>query len=83
MHPHVTEIVPKARLHKGASVLVKRLARRPQYIVDDRWNLGGFALTIDRAPLQVQPLLTTGFTIAACQGVISTVAFASQDSRRL
>jgi hypothetical protein len=39
-----------------------------------------FALIVDRASLQSQPLLTTGFTLAAWHGLIPTSACVLQQA---
>jgi hypothetical protein len=36
MHPHLPEVLAEARLHKGASRRVQRLAWAMQHFVDDR-----------------------------------------------
>src|SRR5205807_5303951 len=41
MHTHLTEIMPEARLHKGACTLIERLApATTQHLVDERRGAG-------------------------------------------
>src|SRR5436305_913883 len=45
VHPHIAEVVAKARFHKCTRSRIERLARRAQYLMDDRgrdgWTCAG------------------------------------------
>src|SRR5215510_15658474 len=45
MHAHLAEVVPEARLHERARLGIKRLARRPQHVVDTAGNRRGLGAT--------------------------------------
>jgi hypothetical protein len=75
MHPHLTEVVPKTRLHEGAGRWIQWLAGGAKNFVDDWRHLGRFH-RIDGFALQLIVLTLRTFAAAS---VIPTRALALQE----
>ncbi|MEN6428241.1 MAG: hypothetical protein ABFE13_23065 [Phycisphaerales bacterium] len=69
MHSHAAEVVHEPRLEEGTGTgeVIKRLAGRPEHIVNNRWCDGKFALIVDataQTPSRTAELDTLVFSTA-------------------
>src|SRR3954466_9626587 len=77
VHTHLTEIIVKARLHKGSSTSIERLTRRAQYLMDYARhirNIKAIPLPALQALLFLPALLALSST-----GVLATRALPLKD----
>jgi hypothetical protein len=51
MHLHLAKIMAEARLEESPRDRIKRLARRPQYFVHNRWH---FCVTVHPSPASAE-----------------------------
>jgi hypothetical protein len=85
VHSHTAEVVSKARFEEVARRGIQRLARRTQYVMNNRWH--STIAAIGQVPIQgrtlqgARALFATRRTLASGNRMLTAITLPLQDAR--